>query len=290
MIDWLDANLISLLNGLQIGILLFTLASGLSLIFGLMDVFNLAHGAIFLVGAYIGYQFAADGELVPASIFAAVAIGALLGSGLFLALKPIERRGHLDQALLTFGIAFILQDTVSWIWGNDYLRVSSPDILSGTSEVLGQPYPTYRVALIVTGLVIALLLYLLIERTQVGAVIRAAVVDRDMVSALGVNVSVVFVSIFALGSALAAFGGVVGGPILGVRPGLDIEVLVLALIVVVIGGLGSLKGAFIGSILIGETQALGVALYPQVAAFVLFGVMAAVLLVRPAGLFGSVKT
>ncbi len=288
LVGWLDANLISILNGVARGLLLFTMAVGLSLIFGLADVLNLAHGAVFLLGAYMAFQFAGDGTGFVVAVLAAVVLGVLLGGGLTAALRPISGRGHLDQALLTLGIAFVLSDIASIVWGNDFRSVPPPAFLRGSTSVLGHAYPTYRLAVIVVGLAIAGAVYALFERTRLGAVVRAAVEDRAMVSALGINVGRVLVAVFAIGSALAAFGGVIGGPVLAVNPGLDWEVLILALIVVVIGGLGSIKGAFAGALLIGQVQSLGVALVPQLAAFLLFGAMAVVLLVRPEGLFGDV--
>jgi branched-chain amino acid transport system permease protein len=288
LVGWLDANLISILNGVARGLLLFTMAVGLSLIFGLADVLNLAHGAVFLLGAYMAFQFAGDGTGFVVAVLAAVVLGVLLGGGLTAALRPISGRGHLDQALLTLGIAFVLSDIASIVWGNDFRSVPPPAFLRGSTNIVGHAYPTYRLAVIVVGLAIAGAVYALFERTRLGAVVRAAVEDRAMVSALGINVGRVLVAVFAIGSALAAFGGVIGGPVLAVNPGLDWEVLILALIVVVIGGLGSIKGAFAGALLIGQVQSLGVALVPQFAAFLLFGAMAVVLLVRPEGLFGDV--
>lgn len=286
--NWFDANLISIFNGLAVGMLLFIMAVGLSLIFGLMGVFNLAHGAIFFLGGYLAFQFAPEGTFLWGAVLIALGVGSLLGVGLFISVQPIRGRGHLNEALLTFGFGFMLQDVVAWIWGRDFESVAAPTFLQGSVHILGQRYPTYRLGLIVMGLLLAILLYLVIERTQVGAIVRAALVDRSMVAALGINVNVVLASIFVLGTALAAIGGVIGSPFLGLRPGLDAQVLILTLIVVVIGGLGSMRGAFVGAILVGEAQTLGVALFPEIASFMLFGVMAVVLLVRPEGLFGDV--
>lgn len=281
---WLDANVVSMLNGLAIGMLLFTMAVGLSLIFGLMDVLNLAHGAVFLLGGYVAYQL--TGELFLLAAVVALLVGIALGGGLAAAVRPLAGRGHLDQALLTLGVAFVLSDVASLIWGNDVRSVAAPEILRGSIGLLGRAYPVYRLGVIVVGLVLAGLVYVVFERTEVGAIVRAAVEDRVMVSALGINVNSVLLGVLACGTALAAFGGVIGAPVLNVRPGLDWEVLILALIVVVVGGLGSIKGAFVGALLIGEVRALGVALLPEIASFALFGAMALVLLVRPEGLFG----
>lgn len=288
MLHWLDANFVSLLNGVAIGMLLFTMAVGLSLIFGLMDVLNLAHGAVFMLGSYVAFELVDEGRGFVPALLAAVALGAGLGVGMAFAVRPLVRRGPLDQALLTLGLAFVLSNLALAVWGTDFHSVRPPPSLGGSVDLLGHTYPVYRLAIIVLGLVLAAAVYLVVERTRLGAIIRAAVVDRAMVSALGINVSLLLVGVFAAGVVLAAFGGVVGAPVLNVRPGLDSEVLILALLVVVIGGLGSLRGAFVGALLIGQVQALGVALLPQQSSFLLFGAMALILLARPSGLFGDV--
>jgi branched-chain amino acid transport system permease protein len=285
--DWFDANAVSLLNGLAIGLLLFTMAVGLSLIFGLMDLLNLAHGALFALGSYVTWQLVHDGRAFLVGVPVAVALGLVLGVGLSAAARPVAMRGHLDQALLTLGMSFVIADIVSAIWGNDFRSVRPPEFLRGSVHVFGDSYPTYRLAVIVIGLALAGLVYVLFERTRLGAIVKAAVQDRTMVSALGINVTLVLTLVTAFGAALATFGGVIGAPILNVRPGLDSEVLILALIVVVVGGLGSIRGAFVGALLIGQVRALGVALVPELASFLLFGAMALVLLFRPEGLFGE---
>lgn len=285
---WFDANLISILNGFAQGMLLFLIAAGLSMIFGLGDILNLAHGGIFLFGSYVGWQVLSGGNGFLLAVFAAVASGVMLGIVLNIAMRPIRNRGHLDQALVTLGGSFVMAGTISLIWGDDFRAVRPPAFLDSTTKVFGQTYPLYRLSVILFGAFVALLLYVLVERTNFGAIVRAAVADRQMVSALGINVSVVLLSVFLIGAALATVSGLLGAPILSVRPGIDEEVLLLALIVVVIGGLGSLKGAFVGAMIIGQVQALGVALFPNFAAFALFGIMAGILLFRPTGLYGKV--
>jgi branched-chain amino acid transport system permease protein len=284
--EFLDAYLITILNGLARGVLLFALASGLSLVFGLMDLLNVAHGSVLVIGAYVALTLAPDGRGFWLAAAAAVVVGALFGLVLLVMVKPIQGHGHLDQVLVTLGLAFIVGDLSGRLWDRNIHSLQPPPPLGGSVAILGQPYPVYRLAVIAVGVVLAVGLYLLFERTMLGAVVRAAVADRDMVSALGIDVGRVFVGVVALATALAAFGGVIGGPILGVRPGLDFQVLILALIVVVIGGLGSLRGALVGSILIGLVQSLGPVLFPQFASFLLFGAMALVLMFRPAGLYG----
>lgn len=290
MPDFIDAHLVSIFNGLAIGMLLFTMAVGLSLIFGLMDVLNLAHGAIFLMGSFMAFQILRGGQGFAVAVLAALAVGLVIGLLLAGAVRPLARRGHLDQALLTLGFAFILSEIAALVWGRGFQTIAAPAFLGGSVELLGHTYPKYRIGVILVGLLLAVLAYLLFEQTQLGAIVRAAVEDRAMVSALGIDVGRVMVAVLALGSALAAFGGVIGAPILTIRPGLDWEVLILALIVVVVGGLGSIKGAFVGALLIGQVQSLGVAIVPEIAAFAIFGVMAVILIVRPEGLFGDVTS
>jgi branched-subunit amino acid ABC-type transport system permease component len=280
--------LLTALNGLARGLLLFTMAAGLSMLFGLMSVLNLAHGALLLIGGYVAVALAMNGDGFFGALPVAIVVGAVLGIGLFLAVKPITHRGHLQQGLLTLGFAFIFADIAKMLWGNNVYIPSPPEIFTGSAQIFGQAYPVYRLVIIFVGIVIAIGIFFVFERTRLGALVRAAVSDQEMVAALGFRVSLITGGVFAGAAALAAFGGLVGAPLLGVRPGLDIDMLILALVVIVIGGLGSLKGALVGAILIGQVQTLGIALLPDISSFLLFGVMALVLLLKPAGLFGGV--
>lgn len=287
---WFDANLVSILNGAAIGCLLFILAIGLSLVFGMMDVLNLAHGAIFLIGAYVGWQIGGQDPTWTTFLLAlgaALGIGLLAGAGMSLLTEPLRNRSHLDQALLTLGIALIVAELLSMAFGNDVQAVDAPPGLDTTVRVFGSAYPTYRLVLIGVGVVFAVGLWLLVSRTMIGAVIRATVADRDMVSAIGIDNRKVKLAVFAVGSALAAVAGVLGGPIYGARPGLDSTVLILALVVVVIGGLGSVRGALVGALIIGQIESLGRALLADAASFLLFGALAIVLVLRPQGLFAG---
>jgi branched-chain amino acid transport system permease protein len=290
MPEWFDTNLVSALNGLAIGCLLFLLAAGLSLVFGMMDVLNLAHGAVFLVGAYAAYALTDGGVTWVAfagGVGVALVAGALCGGVLAGLSRPLAARGHLDQALLTLGCALVLADLVVVAFGRDVHAVGAPPGLDGSVDVLGQAYPVYRLALIGVGLALALVIYIVVERTRLGALIRAAVADRAMVEGMGVDSRKVLLGVFAAGCGLAAFAGAIGAQIYGARPGLEDSILLLALVVVVIGGLGSVKGALIGALIIGQVESVGRALLPDLAPFLLFGAMALVLLVRPRGLFGS---
>jgi len=211
----------------------------------------------------------------------------LAGGVLSTMTEPLARRPHLDQALLTLGVALVVAELLAISYGNDVLRVNAPPGLDESVQVFGRTYPAYRLALIGVGLMIAIAVYAVVERTTIGALVRASVADRDMVSALGVDNRKVKLAVLGAGSALAAVAGVLGGPIYGAAPGLDETVLILALVVVVIGGLGSIKGAFIGALVIGQVESLGRALVPDLASFMLFGALALVLIVRPRGLFGA---
>jgi branched-subunit amino acid ABC-type transport system permease component len=287
---WLDTHFISLLNGLAIGALLFILAVGLSLIFGMMDVLNLAHGVLFLAGAYVAWGIAGEHPTWPRFLGAlglAALVGALAGVGLSLAIERLVRRAHLDQALLTLGLALIAADALSAAFGNDVHTIDPPPGLDGSTLVLGKAYPIYRLALIGLGAVLAAVVHLVVERTSLGALIRATVADRQMVASVGVDHRKVKVVVFAVGALLATIAGVLGAPVYGARPGLDATVLILALVVVVIGGLGSVRGALIGALVIGQIESLGRALLSNLASFVLFGALAVVLVVRPRGLFGA---
>src|SRR5215510_13281551 len=276
-----------LLNGLVYGVLLFLMAAGLSLIFGLMNVVSLAHGSFFMLGAFCGlsiYQF--TGSFWLALILAPLPV-AVLGIVMeLLFMRPLYRRGHMDQVLLTFGFTFVFFDLVQSVWGRVIVRMPAPELLQGAMQIGVGVFSTYRLFLIGFGFAMALLLWLFLERSRVGAMVRAGVDDAAMAAGLGANVPLLFTAIFGAGVALAALGGVAAGPVLSLYPGMDTEILIPAFIVIVIGGMGSLRGAFIGSLLIGVADTFGKAYLPSLALFLIYLVMAAVLLVRPQGLFG----
>lgn len=284
----MDNFLLQLLNGLVTSMLLFIMAAGLSLIFGQMQVINLSHGAFYLLGGYIGltavHQF---GAFWPALIVAPLLVGLLaLLIERFLLRRFYGRHRHLEQLLLTFGVALILADQIQQSWGAYVESVPPPIFLAGQIPLFGLQFPLYRLAIILIGLLLAASMYLVLEHTHLGAIIRAGVSDPQMVSGLGINVTRVFAGVFATGIALAALAGVLGAPITSLFPGLDFEILILTIVVVVVGGLGSLKGAFLGALLIGMADTFGKALFPELSLFLIFAVMAVVLLVRPSGLFG----
>ncbi|MGY1798597.1 branched-chain amino acid ABC transporter permease [Blastococcus sp. SYSU D00868] len=292
MADWFSENLVSILNGFAIGSLLFILAVGLSIVFGMMGVLNLAHGAFYLVGTYLAYSLLDDGVTWGGFLGAlalATVFGLVAGGALSVMTEPLAKRPILDQALLTLGVSLIIAEVLSIIYGNDVYSIAPPPGLDDRVDVGDGSIPVYRLALIGVGLVLALAVWLIVEKTSVGALVRASVADREMVSAMGIDNRKVKVAVLGIGSALAMVAGVLGTPVYGVDPGLDESVLLLALIVVVIGGLGSVKGALIGALVIGQVDSLGRALLPELASFILFGALAVVLVVRPRGLFGPRK-
>jgi len=277
---------VQILNGVSLGMLLFLIASGLSLIFGLMRIANLAHGSFYLVGGYVGLSVLERTDSFTLAALAACLVVPLLGIAIQRLFLGRLHNQELPQVLLTFGFIFILADLCLVIWGGTPQSLSKPPLFARSLRLAGIFFPSYRLFVIGAGLLIALGLWLFLEKTRVGAMVRAGVDDPEMARAVGVNVPLVFTGVFGLGVLLAALAGVLGGPMIGVFPGLDLDILLLALVVVVIGGMGSLKGAFVGSLLVGLLDTFGRALFPELAFFTIFAPMALVLALRPQGLFG----
>jgi branched-subunit amino acid ABC-type transport system permease component len=275
------------LNGLAYGVLLFLLSVGLTLIFGMLDVVNLAHGSFYMLGAYAGLTLiAATGNFWLALLAAPLAVG-LIGALIErTCLRPLYRRPPLDQVLLTFGFIYLFEDLVKWIWGGRIRSIPPPDLFAGSVSLGGTIIPSYRLFVIGFGLVMAVLLYLMIERTRLGAVIRAGVFDAEMTAGMGINIHRVFTAVFAFGAALGGLSGVIAGPIQSAFPSMGVTILIPALIVVVVGGLGSLKGSLIGSLIIGQAETFGKAWLPDAAMLIIYVVMAGIVLIRPQGLFG----
>jgi branched-chain amino acid transport system permease protein len=273
-------------NGLSYGALLFLLASGLSLIFGVMRVVNLAHGSYFMLGGYVGLSVVwRTNSYIMALVCGALAL-ALIGIGMqrfFLRRLPGQTLG---QVLLTIGFALIFQDLALLIWGGDPYTIPVPSALQGVISVGALRFPRYRIFIVVVAIIVGAVLWLALDRTRTGAIIRAAVDDAEMAAGVGIRVPRVSLAVFALGAALAALGGVIGGGFLGVYPGADFEVLPYAFVVVIVGGLGSLPGAMVGSVLVGLLDNFGKALFPELSYFTLFAPMALILALRPTGLFG----
>jgi branched-chain amino acid transport system permease protein len=278
------------LNSLSLGGLLFLLSSGFSLIFGLMRLANLTHGAFFMLGTYLGATAlrAWDGLNIWVTAIGAGLVVAALG-GLFerLVLRRLKAN-PLGQVLVTLGMSFIISDACLLFWGGDSIPVPTPQNLQAPTRILGFVFPTYRLVLVGCAIGAAIVLYYLLDRTRLGAMIRAGVDDGQMARAVGIPVSRLFTIVFCLGAGIAGVGGVLGGPILSAYPGLDADMLPLALIVVILGGIGSLLGAFIGSFIIGFIYTFGTALFPELAYIILFLPMIFVIAFRPQGLFGRV--
>lgn len=280
--------IVQAINGLSLAALLFLLASGFTVTFGLMRVVNMAYGAYYLLGGYVGLSvMRVTGSFELAMLGGGLAIVVL---GFFVdrfLIRPIGSN-HLAQVLLTVGVAFFIGEVCLAIWGGDSLKIQLPSYLRGSVELPGGIYyPKLRLALIGFGAFVAFSLWLLYHKTQIGAVVRAGVDDREMVNAIGINVDRLFVLVSALASFLAGVAGVVGGAFLTLNPGAEWDILVLALVVVIVGGLGSLEGAVLGGIVVGLLDAYGRWLAPDFSYFVLFGPMAILLLFRPTGLFGK---
>jgi len=281
------------LNGLSFGALLFILAAGLSLIFGMMDVVNLAHGAFYMLGAYVALSVTrATGSFWLAMLIAPLVL-ALVG----LLVEPVllrRLRGrHLDQVLVTIGLSLVIADFIrlrdDWGWGATVRGLSLPVGLDRSIPIAGSDYPTYRLFVIALGVALALLLYVIHRRSRLGALVRAGVGDAQMLGALGVDTDRLFTLTFAVGAGLAGLAGVVAAPVFGLQPGMDVDALIYSLIVVVVGGLGSLSGAAVGAGVVGPADTLGKVLFPQFALALIFAIMALVLLFRPTGLLGRVR-
>jgi branched-subunit amino acid ABC-type transport system permease component len=277
------------LNGISFGALLFILAAGLSLIFGMMDVVNLAHGAFYMLGAYIALAAVQrTGNFWLALVLAPIVVG-LLG----LVIEPLllrRLRGrHLDQVLLTIGISLVVVDLIGLVAGREIRSIPFPPGLDRSVPIIGGDYPVYRLFVIGFGILIAALFAYIHRRSRLGALIRAGVDDAPMLAALGVDIDRVFAFTFAAGAALAAIAGVVAAPVFGVFPGMDTEALIYSLIVVVVGGLGTLSGALAGGALVGPADTFGRVLFPQFALALIFAIVAFILLLRPTGLLGRVR-
>jgi len=287
---------VQLFNGLQFGMMLFLMAVGVTLVFGIMRIINLAHGSMFMLGGYFLAEAVARMHslmlAITVTIIAIAIVGALLE---FIVLRPLYGRSHLDQVLATFGLTLIFNEAVTMVWGRDPIYLNIPDWLGGTVNLLpGVPYPIYRLAITAVSIVAGGLLYVLMNTTRIGALIRAGSDKREIVEALGINIGMLYTLVFTLGAVLAAIAGMLTGPLLSVESGIGDPILILTLVVVVIGGMGSIRGALIGALLVGVFDTLSRVTLPMLfggdASSALVGMadyilMAGVLLYRPTGLF-----
>ncbi len=292
------------LNGLQFGLLLFLLAAGLTLVFGIMDMVNLAHGSLYMLGAYFAATFAAlTGSFVLGALLALIAT-LLVGMAVeLIALRRLYGRDHLDHVLGTFGLILFFNELVRLIWGPAGMNLGLPPSLNTFVEILpGVPYPTYRLVIIAVALLVALFLYVVVMRTRIGMLIRAGASNREMVGALGINIKLLYTFVFGLGAALAGLAGLMQAPILTVQIGMGENILIVAFVVVVIGGIGSIRGAFIAAIIVGLIDTLGRSFLPDLlrlllskeaaataapalSSMLIYLLMAIILVLRPEGLF-----
>jgi branched-chain amino acid transport system permease protein len=292
------------LNGVQLGMLLFLLAAGLTLVFGIMDLVNLAHGSLYMLGAYFAASFATlTGSFVVAVILAIVA-SLIAGMVLeLIAIRPLYGRDHLDQVLGTFGLLLFFNELVRLVWGPEGRTLSLPhEMLTAVKVLPGVYYPVYRLVIILVALAVAAMLYLVVMRTRLGMLIRAGASNREMVGALGINIKLLYTLVFGLGAALAGFAGVMQAPILTVQIGMGENILILAFVVIIIGGIGSIRGAFVAACIVGWIDTVGRAflpdalhavlsrsaastLGPALSSMLIYMLMAAILVFRPEGLF-----
>lgn len=278
------------LNGLQFGIMLFLMAAGLTLVFGVMNLINLAHGSLYMMGAYLAASLQQKTGSFLTALVVAVPITVGIGMAVeVLTLRALYRRDHLDQVLATYGLILFFNELVRIVWGPQAYFMALPEALSRSVSILpGIPYPVYRILIIAVGLGVGGFLYWLIHRTRLGMLIRAGAHNREMVNALGVNIKLLYTVIFGLGAALAGLAGMMGGPLLSIEAGMGEHILILALVVIVIGGIGSIRGAFLAAVLVGVVDTLGRVLLPAaLASMVIYLFMAAILCLRPKGLFPS---
>ena len=280
--------LIQFFNALQFSMTLFLLAVGLTIIFGLMKIVNLAHGSLYMIGAYIGLSIWTYSSSFWLALLIAPVLTGLIGALLYKVLfRHIQTADPMRQVLLTFGLIYIGLDVVRIFWGTMSHSISAPNLLSDSILILGEPYPSYRLFVIFIGIIVLIFLYVLIEKTKIGAQVRASVDDPEMAQLLKIDIDKILFYMFALGCGLAGLGGITVAPILGVEPGMDMEVLVLTLIVVVLGGPGSLKGALTGALIIGFVDSFGKVYIPELAQIIIYAVMAITLLFKPDGLYSK---
>jgi len=280
---------VQLINGLQYGLLLFLIASGLTLVFGVMGILNLAHGSMYMVGAYLVWYFVAiTGSF---SVFAILSAVIALGLGILIERVLIQRlynRNHLDQVLLTIGMIFVFNSLQSILWGNDPYGVAVPEALSGSVPFTdNSSYPVYRIFAAMVCIAIAAALYFVVSKTRLGMLIRAGESNREMVEALGVNIKSLYTIVFAIGVMLAAVSGIIAAPMRSIVPGMGESVLITCFVVVVIGGMGSIKGAFVGALLVGVISTFAAVLIPTMSNMIIYIFMILVLLVKPQGLFAK---
>ncbi len=278
---------IQIMNGVQYGFTLFLVASGLTLIFGIMGIINLAHGAFYMIGAYLSFWLFGVTNSLWAAIIIGLPVMIVFGYTIErLAISLLYKRDHLYQVLLTYGLILILNELQKILWGSDFYSVPVPELLSVSIPIGKQEYPVYRLFVSIICMIVAAGMYFVISKTKLGMMIRAGATHREMTQALGININMVFAVVFSLGAALAGFSGMIDAPLSSVYPGMGDYILIISFVVIVIGGIGSVKGAFVGAMLVGLADTFGKILLPEFSSMVIYALMALVLLWRPQGLFG----
>ncbi|WP_425995065.1 branched-chain amino acid ABC transporter permease [Afipia sp. DC4300-2b1] len=280
--------IVQILNALQLSMLVLILALGLTVIFGLMDTLNLGHGAFYTIGAYAGWLiYGATGSFWVALVLAPIVPGILGALLQYLVFRPLVARGrssHLDLALITFGMLFVTIGVTDFLFGSTFSTIPLPKILQGQTEFIGIVYPTYRLFIILVGALVGLLVWVVLDRTMVGALVRAGISDRDMVSAMGFDIDKIFAAVFGAGCGLAGFAGVVAAPILSIHPRMGVGILISTLLVVLIGGLGSVRGSIIGAFVVGIVETVTSIFLPEFSMVSVYVLLAAIMIVRPQGL------
>lgn len=283
----MESLVINLLNGVSYGMVLFLIASGMSVVMGAMDITNLSHGVLYMIGGYVGWTIAVkSGAPFILGVLGGGLAAGLIGLGMERGfLRSLYKQPN-EQVLLTFGFVYILSNLCLWIWGGWPRMPFTAKFLSGSFEILGRTYPKARLALIVVGLILAFVLWWLQDRTRIGAMVRAGMDNKEMAMGLGINLERLFAIVFFVASFIAGLAGVIGAQLLGVYNALGLEILLLALIVIIVGGVGSIQGALLGGLIIGIVDAFGRALFPRLAMFTMYFTMIVILLLRPRGLLG----
>jgi branched-subunit amino acid ABC-type transport system permease component len=287
----LSALGIQFLAGLSRAMVYFIVASGLTLVFGVLRIINLAHGSFYMIGAFVAYTIIS--HFGSSAFWVVLLIAPLLIAFLALAierglLKTIYDKEHILQVLVTLALVFIFEDAVKAIWGAEPVTISAPAILSGSISIFGFPYPRYYLLVLFSGPIVAVGLWFLLNKTKIGIIARATAEDREMVGALGVNAALIFAAVFVIGAFLSGLGGVVIAPIVRIGLGMDMEILVMAFLIVIIGGLGNVWGVLLGAIIIGEVESFGILFWPELSLVFAFIAMAIIMIIRPTGLLKSV--
>ena len=285
-----DTVLIQMLHGLTLAMMYILLASGLSIIFGLMRVLNFAHGSLYMLGAYFGFTIISWTGSFWLALIVAPFLVAIVGVAMeIITIRPLYGRNHIYMIILTMALSMIFDELVHIAWGPDYFSITTPPVLAKNIHILGQSYPLYRIFVLFVGLCLVVLLWLGLNKTKLGLIVRAGSVDAKMVAALGINISKIFTLTFAAGSFFSAMAGIIMGPFLSLYPGMGLDIIIISIVIVIIGGLGSFTGAVLGALLIAQVQSLSFLISSELSNIVIYLVMFIILLIRPHGILGKTE-